>query len=82
MENCYYLNKWIFYTQPSGLLNLLESDEKAVESSEDHLNNRDNLQLVIDDMESLKPKGVQKLGLQVQKNLKVVEKHVEVRYYY
>jgi hypothetical protein len=56
----------------------LESDEKAVESNEDHLNNRDNLQLVINDMESLKPKGVQKLGLQVQKNLKVVEKHVEV----
>ena len=58
----------------------MESDEKAVESNEDHLNNRDNLQLVINDMESLKPKGVQKLGLQVQKNLKVVEKHVEVCY--
>ncbi|CAB3364063.1 Hypothetical predicted protein [Cloeon dipterum] len=62
---------------PHGLLNWLESDEKVVESSEDHLNTRDNLKLVIDDMESLKPKGVQKMGLTVQKNLKVVERHVE-----
>ncbi|XP_059475793.1 dnaJ homolog subfamily C member 13 [Neocloeon triangulifer] len=62
---------------PNGLLNWLESDEKAPETSEEHLNTRDNLQLVIDDMESLKPKGVQKVGLTVQKNLKVVERHVE-----
>ena len=61
---------------------MLESDEKAVENNEDYINTRDNLKLVNEDHESLKPSGVHKLGITVQKNLqknlKVVEKHVEV----